>query len=182
MKEWTPYRGGEYVLGTTAGGENMHIEFGRVTGATPDGRMDGDPLADSLGAAQGRDRQGVTALLNSVAKLPHSLLPTATTLNVKLDPKLLADESAIDKIATLIEGHFRSGRAAMPVQPGQPGDAAGGKALPGEAWRPDGARDRVQRPVHLSVDGPAGRDHCPDRTRALRPLLQDITFKEGILL
>jgi formate C-acetyltransferase len=109
IKEWTPYRGGEYVLGTTAGGENMHIEFGRVTGATPDGRMAGDSLADSLGAAQGRDRQGVTALLNSVAKLPHSLLPTATTLNVKLDPKLLEDESAIAKIATLIEGHFGSG-------------------------------------------------------------------------
>jgi formate C-acetyltransferase len=71
--------------------------------------MEGEPLADSLGAAQGRDRQGVTALLNSVARLPHDLLPTATTLNIKLDPKLLASEDAIDKIATLIEGHFRSG-------------------------------------------------------------------------
>ena len=83
MKQRTPFRGGEYVLGTTAGGENMHVEFGRVTGATPDGREGGAPLADSLGAAQGRDRRGVTALLNSVAKLPHALLPTATTLNVK---------------------------------------------------------------------------------------------------
>jgi formate C-acetyltransferase len=87
----------------------MHIEFGRVTGATPDGRQDHDPLADSLGAAQGRDRQGVTALLNSVAKLPHDLLPTATSLNVKLDPKLLATEAGIDQIAALIEGHFSSG-------------------------------------------------------------------------
>ena len=87
----------------------MHVEFGRVTGATPDGRLDGEPLADSLGAAQGRDRQGVTALLNSVAKLPHALLPTATTLNVKLDPRLLADERGIDQVATLIEGHFASG-------------------------------------------------------------------------
>ena len=109
MKKHTPFRGGEYVLGTTAGGENMHIEFGRVTGATPDGRADGDSLADSLGAAQGRDRQGVTALLNSVAKLPHSLLPTATTLNVKLDPRLLAGEAGVEKVAGLIRGHFLSG-------------------------------------------------------------------------
>jgi len=109
MQENTPFRGGQYVLGTTAGGANMHIEFGRLTGATPDGRLDGEPLADSLGAAQGRDRHGVTALLNSVAKLPHELLPTATTLNVKLDPRLLADETGIHQIATLIEGHFRSG-------------------------------------------------------------------------
>ena len=109
LKERRPFRGGDYVLGTTAGGENMHIEFGRVTGATPDGRADGDPLADSLGASQGRDRQGVTALLNSVAKLPHSLLPTATTLNVKLDPKLLAGDAGVSKIAALIRGHFLAG-------------------------------------------------------------------------
>ena len=109
MKRRRPFRGGEYILGTTAGGENMHIEFGRMTGATPDGRKAGSPLADSLGAAQGRDRHGVTALLNSVAGLPHQLLPTATTLNVKLDPALLDSEAGLDSIAALIEAHFRSG-------------------------------------------------------------------------
>ena len=109
LKRRTPFRGGEYILGTTAGGENMHVEFGRLTGATPDGRTAGTSLADSIGAAHGRDTQGVTALLNSVAKLPHSLLPTATTLNVKLDPSMLAGDSGIDKIAALIEGHFLSG-------------------------------------------------------------------------
>ncbi|MHB1357722.1 MAG: pyruvate formate lyase family protein, partial [Anaerolineae bacterium] len=109
IKRNTPYRGGEYMLGTTAGGENMHIEFGRMTGATADGRKAGSPLADSLGAAQGRDRHGVTALLNSVAGLPHQLLPTATTLNVKLDPTLLESEVGLEGIAALIETHFRSG-------------------------------------------------------------------------
>lgn len=109
IKRRTPFRGGEYILGTTAGGENMHIEFGRMTGATPDGRKAGEPLADSLGAAQGRDRHGVTALLNSVAKLPHRLLPTATTLNVKLDPKLLDSGEDIDRVVALIRGHFSSG-------------------------------------------------------------------------
>jgi formate C-acetyltransferase len=104
-----PYRGGDYILGTTAGGENMHIEFGRVTGATPDGRMAGTTLADSLGAAQGRDRHGVTALLNSVARLPHRLLPTATTLNVKLAPQVIASDRGIANVAALIEAHFRAG-------------------------------------------------------------------------
>jgi formate C-acetyltransferase len=109
LKRRIPYRGGEYILGTTAGGENMHVEFGRITGATPDGRKSGMTLADSIGSAQGRDRQGITAVLNSVAKLPHKLLPTATTLNVKIDPKLLDDEDGIEKIAALIRGHFSSG-------------------------------------------------------------------------
>jgi trans-4-hydroxy-L-proline dehydratase len=109
MKRRTPFRGGEYILGTTAGGENMHIEFGRLTGATPDGREDDAPLADSMGAAQGRDRQGVTALLSSVAKLPHVLLPTATTLNVKLDPRIVDGQAGVEKVAALIQGHFLAG-------------------------------------------------------------------------
>lgn len=109
MKRRTPYRGGEYILGTTAGGENMHVEFGRVTGATPDGRKMGMPFADSVGAAQGRDRQGITSTLNSVSKLPHKLLPTATTLNVKIDPKLLETDDGVEKVGSLISSHFSSG-------------------------------------------------------------------------
>ena len=113
LKRRTPFRGGEYILGTLAGAENMHIEFGRVTGATPDGRRDGEPLADSMGAAQGRDRRGVTALLNSVAKLPHRLLPTASTLNVRLAPQLLDTGEGVARIAALIRGHFLAGGQQM---------------------------------------------------------------------
>jgi pyruvate-formate lyase len=109
MKRRTPFRGGQYCLGTLAGGENMHVEFGRVTGATPDGRAAGATFSDSAGPVQGHDRKGITAMLNSVAKLPHELLPTAVSLNVKLDPKLLDDDTGIDKIASLIEGHFLTG-------------------------------------------------------------------------
>ncbi|MCE5276762.1 MAG: pyruvate formate lyase family protein [Planctomycetaceae bacterium] len=104
-----PYRGGRYTLGTLAGVENMHISFGTVTGATPDGRKSGQTFASSLAPAPGRDTRGVTAMLNSVAALPHRLLPTSTTVNVKLDPSLLRDDEGIDKIAALIEGHFRAG-------------------------------------------------------------------------
>ncbi|MCE5326489.1 MAG: hypothetical protein LLG01_08740 [Planctomycetaceae bacterium] len=104
-----PYRGGRYTLGTLAGVENIHISFGTVTGATPDGRKSGQTLASSLAPAPGRDTRGVTAMLNSVAALPHRLLPTSTTVNIKLDPSLLADAGGIDKIAALIEGHFRAG-------------------------------------------------------------------------
>ena len=52
-------------------------------------------------------------MLNSVASLPHRLLPTATTLNVKLNPELLHTEEGIDHIASLIDAHFRSGGQQM---------------------------------------------------------------------
>ena len=48
-------------------------------------------------------------MLNSVARLPHGVLPTSTTVNVKLDPSLLATEEGLDKITALIKGHFLSG-------------------------------------------------------------------------
>ena len=43
-----------------------------VIGATPDGRLAGEPLAYSLSANQGRDTCGVTAMINSLARLPHN--------------------------------------------------------------------------------------------------------------
>ena len=109
LKARPPYRGGLYTLGTLCGYENAHADFGARTGATPDARHAGAPFASSLAAAPGRDRRGVTAMLQSVAKLPHHLLPTSVTVNVTLDPVLLADDRGIRRIADLIEGHFRSG-------------------------------------------------------------------------
>ena len=52
-----------------------NIDFGKETGATPDGRRAGDPLAYSLSAHQGRDQEGVTALLNSLSRLPMPAPP-----------------------------------------------------------------------------------------------------------
>jgi len=109
FREHTPYRGGQYTLGTLAGYENAHIDFGHKTGATLDGRRGGEPFASSLCAAPGRDRRGVTAMLNSVAKIPHHLLPTSTTVNVMLDRRLPTGQAGVEKVASLIAGHFRSG-------------------------------------------------------------------------
>jgi pyruvate-formate lyase len=109
LTEHTPYRQGVYTLGTLAGYENAHTLFGTNTGATPDGRKEGSPLASSLCASPGRDVKGVTAMLNSVAGLPHDRLPTSVTVNVTLQPSLLENEQGMEKIRSLIEGHFNTG-------------------------------------------------------------------------
>ena len=61
---------GKHFIGVIAPGyREYHKVFGAVTGATPDGRHKGEPFK-TIGAGQteGRDREGLTALLNSVAK------------------------------------------------------------------------------------------------------------------
>ncbi|MFL7812033.1 MAG: pyruvate formate lyase family protein, partial [Anaerolineae bacterium] len=60
-------RNGRYTCGVWP--VNGHVHSGHSTGATPDGRRAGMPLVDGVGACQGADRSGPTALLQSVARL-----------------------------------------------------------------------------------------------------------------
>ena len=99
-------KGGEYrvnLLPTT-----VHIYFGRVTGATPDGRKRGMPLSDGISPSQGADRHGPTAVMKSAATFDHSKTG-GTLLNQKLMPQLLADEAGMEKLGHLIRTYFTLG-------------------------------------------------------------------------
>ncbi|HEY3416817.1 MAG TPA: pyruvate formate lyase family protein, partial [Armatimonadota bacterium] len=74
----------------------LNIGFGKTVGATPDGRHAGEPLAYSLSAHQGRDVSGVTAMLNSLAKLPHAKAAGASAAIIDLDPALVAGAAGVD--------------------------------------------------------------------------------------
>jgi formate C-acetyltransferase len=84
----------------------VHIYFGRVTGATPDGRRSGEPLSDGISPSHGADRHGPTAVIKSVAKLDH-VRTGGTLLNQKLMPQLLADEEGLTKLGYLVRAYFR---------------------------------------------------------------------------
>jgi formate C-acetyltransferase len=86
-----------------------NIDFGKETGATPDGRRAGDPLAYSLSAHQGRDREGVTALLRSISRMPHRRAAGASAAIVDLDPKLVEGPEGPERLAQLILAAFRMG-------------------------------------------------------------------------
>ncbi len=97
-------KGGVYhinLLPTT-----VHVYFGSVTGATPDGRRARAPLSEGISPVQGADRRGPTAVLRSVAKMDH-VRTGGTLLNLKFTPQLLADETGLDKLVHLIRGFFR---------------------------------------------------------------------------
>ena len=97
-------KGGEYhinLLPTT-----VHIYFGSVTGATPDGRLAFTPLSEGVSPVQGADRHGPTAVLRSVAKMDH-VRTGGTLLNQKFTPQILATEEGLDKLAQLVRTYFR---------------------------------------------------------------------------
>ena len=49
----------------------LHVPWGAEMPATPDGRRRGEPFSENQSPVHGADRRGITALLHSVAKLPH---------------------------------------------------------------------------------------------------------------
>lgn len=97
-------RGGTYrvdMLPTTC-----HVYFGRVTGATPDGRKARQPLSEGISPVQGADRRGPTAVVRSAAKMDHQRTG-GTLLNQKFLPSLMAEETGRRKVAQLVRGYFR---------------------------------------------------------------------------
>jgi formate C-acetyltransferase len=99
-------KGGRYrinLLPTT-----VHIYFGKVVGATPDGRKAGEPLSEGVSPVQGADRKGPTAVIKSVSRIDH-VRTGGTLLNQKFAPELLADEIGLGKLAHLIRTYFKLG-------------------------------------------------------------------------
>lgn len=98
---WTNPRGGHFTPGSYT--VSAHIPLGSVVGATPDGRLAGEQLADGgLSPMLGQDNQGPTAVLKSVSKLDNYLLSNGTLLNVKFTPATLAGEGGINKLSDFL--------------------------------------------------------------------------------
>ena len=86
----------------------VHVYFGAVIGALPDGRHAGQPVSEGVSPVQGADRHGPTAVLRSVAKMDH-WRTGGTLLNQKFTPALLADEEGLQGLVELIRTYFRLG-------------------------------------------------------------------------
>jgi formate C-acetyltransferase len=97
-------KGGTYrinLLPTT-----VHVYFGSVMGATPDGRRAGEPLSEGVSPVQGADRHGPTAVIKSVAKMDHARTG-GTLLNQKFTPQLLKDDEGLDRLVQLVRTYFK---------------------------------------------------------------------------
>ncbi len=87
----------------------MHERLGTATGATPDGRKAGFPLADGAGAAQGREKHGPTASLLSTTKWDHRKALGGLVHNVKFSQRALAGDEDLQALQGLIETYLRRG-------------------------------------------------------------------------
>lgn len=133
-------RGGKFnpgVLSTT-----FHLAFGVFTAACADGRKSREALSNGLGPTNGRDKNGPTAVLNSVKKLDHRLMTNGNSLILAFHPNSLIAE----KFPALIRTFFEA-NGGFQVQ----FNVVGKDTLLDAQENPDEYRDLVVRVAGYSV-------------------------------
>ncbi|MCL2365891.1 MAG: hypothetical protein FWC75_02465 [Oscillospiraceae bacterium] len=87
---------------------NDHVCQGYTTWATPDGRRTGEPIADAASPAQGRDKNGPTAVCASAICYDHSKFMDGIAVNLRMHPTVLNGDGK-DKLIQLTQAYFDSG-------------------------------------------------------------------------
>ncbi len=82
------------------------VMFGKYTGATADGRKAGVPLSNGNQPGSGYDKNGLTALLNSMTKLNPGV-HAGVVHNVKLSRSLFNEKRPV--VEALFKGYFDNG-------------------------------------------------------------------------
>ncbi len=85
-----------------------HVYFGKVMGATPNGRLAHKSISDGTSPSHGCDVNGPSAVIKSLTKLDH-VKSGGTLLNQRFLPSLLKRDEDIVKLGKLIRTYFALG-------------------------------------------------------------------------
>lgn len=108
LNKYKGYKGDNLSLCSATG--TNHLMLGRLQGATPDGRLAGEPLAEGgVSPHQGRNKTGITGTFNSVSHLNHVELPGGSVFNMRINPSALRDEARLARFAALLRTYCKRG-------------------------------------------------------------------------
>ena len=84
---------------------SSYVPYGMDVGATPDGRYAGQPVNEGASPCLGADKQGPTAVLKSVSKLPNKRMAGGQLLNMKFAPGVLNGDDNLEKFIAFLEAN-----------------------------------------------------------------------------
>jgi len=85
-----------------------HVYFGKMLGASANGRLAHLPLSDGTSPSQGADRKGPTAVIKSLSKMDQ-VKSGGTLLNQRFLPSVLKSEQDLRQLCGLVRTYFALG-------------------------------------------------------------------------
>ena len=88
--------------------DTWHLKWGRIFGATPDGRLAGKPFSHNSRPSAGACKNGLTGMLNSMLNIPFENYMSGS-LNVDIQPKDFKGDKGLEIFSALFGSYFNRG-------------------------------------------------------------------------
>jgi len=92
---------------------SWYIGIGEGLGASPDGRLAGEPVSSNFSPALGRDVEGIPGAILSYAKMHHGSLAAGGPLDLRMPARLVAGDAGTDRMAALCRSFVDTGGTMM---------------------------------------------------------------------
>ena len=97
-----------YFFLPTLSSDRDFTGMGAIVHATPNGRLAGDPISENQSPSVGADKHGLTAMLNSVSRIPFDRV-TGGPLNIRIHPSAVQGQNGLKTFAALLKTYMESG-------------------------------------------------------------------------
>lgn len=136
-------RGNHYSAGCYP--VTLNVVFGYMTGATPDGRKQGEPLTDGISPVQGQDKNGPICTMQSLLTFDYTAYGNGTLCNMKFHPTSLSAKDGISKLVSVMKSYFEQGGMELQL------NIVSGETLRDAQAHPENYRDLVVRVAGFSA-------------------------------
>ncbi|MFX1457265.1 MAG: pyruvate formate lyase family protein [Promethearchaeota archaeon] len=112
-------RGGDGIYhNCIVSASGSQVREGRALGATADGRLAHENVANGISPTNGMEKNGLTMTLRSVAYAtgePH--LTNGATMNIRINPSLIETDEGVDQLASIVEAYLELGGRELQINP-----------------------------------------------------------------